>query len=83
MRNENLSAREIEVMQLIAQGLTNKEISERLKITISTVKSHLYSIYSKYQLFSTSASDYSVMRLKAVLKFLSIPTSNDVVKNER
>ena len=44
---EPLSPRELEVLQLIAQGLSNREISERLFITISTVKGHNRRIFGK------------------------------------
>jgi DNA-binding NarL/FixJ family response regulator len=39
-----LSAREREVAQLIAAGLTNREISERLGIAVTTVKDHVHHI---------------------------------------
>ena len=44
---EPLSEREIEVLRLVAQGLTNREIAERLFIAEGTVKKHLTSILSK------------------------------------
>lgn len=44
---ENLSKREIEVLQLIAQGLSNREICEMLFIAIDTVKGHNRRIYGK------------------------------------
>jgi LuxR family maltose regulon positive regulatory protein len=46
---EPLSQREIEVLELIAQGLSNREISERLFLALSTVKRHNGNIYSKLQ----------------------------------
>lgn len=42
-----LSERELEVLQLVAQGLTNVEIAAELVIAHSTVKSHINRIYSK------------------------------------
>ncbi|WP_249869573.1 response regulator [Oceanobacillus saliphilus] len=45
-----LSTREIEVLQLVAKGLSNKEISEILFISEHTVKSHLKNILSKLHL---------------------------------
>ena len=42
-----LTARELELVQLIALGLRNKEIGERLSITEGTVKVHLHNIYDK------------------------------------
>lgn len=44
---EPLSRREIDVLQLIAIGLSNKEISQKLSISLSTVKYHTTSIYTK------------------------------------
>ncbi len=44
---EPLSQRELEVLQLIAQGLSNHDISERLCLTLSTVKGHNLKIFSK------------------------------------
>ena len=46
---EPLSQREIEVLQLIAQGLSNREISESLFLALSTVKGHNLRIFSKLQ----------------------------------
>jgi LuxR family maltose regulon positive regulatory protein len=43
----SLSPRELEVLELVAQGLTNKEIAERLVIAPSTVKRHTMNIYNK------------------------------------
>ena len=42
-----LSSREREIADLIYQGLTNNEISEKTGITLRTVKAHTSSIYSK------------------------------------
>jgi len=42
-----LTKRELELMRSIAQNLTNREISERLFISLGTVKMHLNSIYRK------------------------------------
>lgn len=46
---EPLSQRELEVLQLIAQGLSNHEISERLFLALSTVKGHSRNIFGKLQ----------------------------------
>jgi len=42
-----LSEREIEVLQLIAEGLTNREIASRLFLALNTVKVHTSNIYGK------------------------------------
>ena len=44
---EPLSEREIEVLQLIANGLSNQEIARHLHISLSTVKGHTSNIYGK------------------------------------
>ena len=44
---EPLSEREIEVLQLIANGLTNPQIAARLFLSLNTVKVHTRNIYSK------------------------------------
>jgi LuxR family maltose regulon positive regulatory protein len=44
---EPLSVREIEVLQLIAEGLTNREIAVRLFLSVNTVKAHSRNIYGK------------------------------------
>lgn len=44
---ESLTARELEVIQLIGEGLKNKIIAERLHISEATVRHHLSSVYGK------------------------------------
>ncbi len=46
---EPLSQRELEVLRLIAQGLSNQEMSERLFLALSTVKGHNRNIFGKLQ----------------------------------
>lgn len=47
---EKLSPREREVLELVAKGLTNKEIGNKLSITENTVKNHLKNILGKLHL---------------------------------
>jgi LuxR family maltose regulon positive regulatory protein len=44
---EPLSQRELEVLRLIAQGLSNREISDRLYVALDTVKGHNRKIFGK------------------------------------
>ena len=46
---EPLSERELEILQLIARGLSNREISERLFLALSTVKGHNRNIFGKLE----------------------------------
>jgi len=56
---EQLSERELEVLRLIAAGLSNRRISEELYISLSTAKTHLRNIYGKLNVHS---------RTKAIVK---------------
>lgn len=49
---EPLTARELEVLQLIGQGLANKQIADRLHISEHTVKFHVSAIYAKLNVAS-------------------------------
>jgi DNA-binding NarL/FixJ family response regulator len=51
-----LTAREMDVLRLLAQGLTSAEIAERLVIGVVTVNFHVRSIYSKLGVSSRSAA---------------------------
>jgi two-component system NarL family response regulator len=53
-RKPTLTGREIEVLQAIAEGLTSKEIGERLFISENTVKNHVRNILDKLGLRSRS-----------------------------
>ncbi len=46
---EPLTPRELEVLQLVAQGLSNQEIGERLFLALDTVKGHNRRTYEKLQ----------------------------------
>ncbi len=43
----SLSAREIEIAELVAQGLRNREVADKLMISEWTVKNHVKNIYKK------------------------------------
>ena len=51
-----LTAREVEVLRLVAQGLNNAQVAEHLVISPRTVNGHLTSIYSKISVSSRSAA---------------------------
>jgi LuxR family maltose regulon positive regulatory protein len=49
---EPLSERELQVLALLAEGLTNREIAQRLHVALSTVKAHTYNMYGKLAVHS-------------------------------
>jgi DNA-binding CsgD family transcriptional regulator len=55
-RSFGLTGREIEVLGLVATGLTDAQVAEKLVISPRTVSKHLRSIYSKLHLSSRSAA---------------------------
>jgi DNA-binding NarL/FixJ family response regulator len=67
VEEQNLSRREQEVLELLSQGCANKEIADKLSISIETVTWHLRHIYTKLHVRS---------RTQAALKFLSQRKNN-------
>ncbi|MEQ9091575.1 MAG: LuxR C-terminal-related transcriptional regulator [Balneola sp.] len=49
IRYLRISERELEVLELVAQGLSNKQISEKLFVSINTTKTHLSHLYEKLE----------------------------------
>jgi DNA-binding CsgD family transcriptional regulator len=47
--NLRLSARELEVLQLIADGLSNQQIAERLFVSLNTIKTHTSNLFLKME----------------------------------
>ncbi|WP_035793476.1 response regulator transcription factor [Kitasatospora mediocidica] len=58
----SLSKREIEVLQLLADGLSNRQISAQLFISEATAKSHLTNIYGKLGVESRGAAVAAALR---------------------
>lgn len=57
-----LTPRETEVLKLLSEGLSNKEIGQKIRISLSTVKAHIQSILSK--LSATTRADAAVKAMK-------------------
>ncbi|GIE36429.1 DNA-binding response regulator [Actinoplanes italicus] len=57
-----LSARETEVLKLVAGGLTNAEIGKRLFISEATVKTHLLRVFNKLDVADRTAAVTTAMR---------------------
>jgi DNA-binding NarL/FixJ family response regulator len=58
-----LTEREQEVLELVAQGKTNKEIAELLVITTNTVKRHLKAVFAKLDIHTRSAAAAKIASL--------------------
>jgi two-component system, NarL family, nitrate/nitrite response regulator NarL len=64
---ESLTARELEVLQLVAEGLPNKTIASRLSITDHTVKFHVNAIMTKLGVQSRTEAVVRATRLGLIL----------------
>ena len=62
-----LTDRENEVLKLIADGLTNREISCRLSISESTVENHIHHIYGKLGISNRAQAVAHFFQSKMVL----------------
>ena len=69
-RLSGLSARELQVLHLLAQGLTDRGICDRLVLSHRTVASHIQHIFAK---LAIPDSDHDNRRVHAVLTYLSSP----------
>jgi DNA-binding NarL/FixJ family response regulator len=56
-----LTSREVEVLRLVANGLTNAQIAQQLVISTRTVNAHMRSIYNKLEISSrTGATRFAI-----------------------
>jgi DNA-binding NarL/FixJ family response regulator len=69
MQPEHLTGREMEVLEMICEGLANKEIAWKLRISEKTVKSHVSTILSKFGLESRTQLALHALRLGLVTPF--------------
>ena len=60
---EPLSERELEVLQWLTFGASNREIGQRLSITESTVKRHVYNIFGKLQVHNRTQAALQARKL--------------------
>jgi DNA-binding NarL/FixJ family response regulator len=79
-----LSAREAEIMALVGQGLTNREIGERLSLAEKTVKHYMTSILQKLHLRSrTEAALYAAQRGTAAAPGPGLPLAESRERKEQ
>lgn len=64
--DQALTAREAELLTLLAEGLTNKELGKRLFISEATVKTHLAHIYAKLGVDSRAAAVSIALRREGI-----------------
>ncbi|MBL3716148.1 MULTISPECIES: response regulator transcription factor [Lactococcus] len=58
---DELSKREMEVLKILAQGLSNQEIADQLYISLKTVKTHVSNIFNKLEVSDrTQATIYAI-----------------------
>ena len=62
----DLTEREKEVLILISKGLSNKEIAEKLIISILTLRTYIHNIYGKLGI-SKKTNETSTLRVRAAL----------------
>jgi two-component system nitrate/nitrite response regulator NarL len=62
LRREPLTPREIEILQLSADGMTGPDIAEHLVVSPGTVKTHFQNIYAKWNVVDRAAAVAEAMR---------------------
>jgi DNA-binding CsgD family transcriptional regulator len=72
--NARLTAREIQVLRLIADGATTREISEQLFISAKTADNHIQHIYTKVGVTNRAAATRWALDREVVVR----PTETDV-----
>jgi DNA-binding NarL/FixJ family response regulator len=60
-----LSRREVEVLEMTAEGLTNPQVAERLNVTVHAVKFHLAAIYRKLGVVNRTEAAVVYLRARA------------------
>lgn len=78
---ESLTDREREILDLLAQGLSNKTIASRLYLSVRTVEGHLANIYSRLDVHSRTEAMLIAVRIpKSIGTTLAPPARAGVVR---
>lgn len=72
-KSTELTEREIDILRLLAEGLTDKEIAERLYISLSTVRYHVNHLISK-----TGQSTRTELAVNAIRSGIVIPNAREL-----
>ncbi|MDD3800089.1 MAG: LuxR C-terminal-related transcriptional regulator, partial [Novosphingobium sp.] len=54
--HDTLTRRQVELLNLLAAGLSNQQIADRIHVSLSTVKGHLQKLYEKFDVINRSAA---------------------------
>jgi pimeloyl-ACP methyl ester carboxylesterase/DNA-binding CsgD family transcriptional regulator len=63
---DDLSPRELEVLEMVAAGLSNEEIGERLFVSVRTVERHLSNVYAKLRISGKAARAAAAARFSTL-----------------
>ena len=66
LEKSGLSKRELEVLELIAKGLSNQEIAENLFVSLNTIKTHSSKVFEKLDVKRRSQAVEKAKRLKII-----------------
>lgn len=61
-----ISSRELEVLQLMAEGLSNQQIGERLFVSLNTIKTHAANLFSKLEVQRRTQAVEKAKRLSLI-----------------
>jgi len=62
--NNRLTAREMEVLQLLARGCTYIQVGDRLRMSVHTVESHVKNVYRKLDVHSARTAIWRATQLR-------------------
>ncbi|MBD1391965.1 response regulator transcription factor [Mucilaginibacter glaciei] len=66
LQKSGISNRELDVLQLMAQGLSNQQIAERLFVSLNTVKTHSSKLFEKLQVQRRTQAIEKAKRLNLI-----------------
>lgn len=66
MNELGISKRELEVLQLMAEGLSNQEIAERLFVSLNTIKTHTSNLFEKLEVKRRTQAVEKAKRLNLI-----------------